>query len=134
MPKSYQAGVRCCSCDGKSCQTDLRCPADHMSYDNANAECHKKGLRLCTKDELLDRVCCGTGGDCNRHLIWTSPTEPGMYGYTFRIHVSLHDNTFCIVHYLGSSIIFSVLISTFQILQKCVSKLLPALTNIMTEL
>ena len=84
-PKSYQAGVRCCSCDGKSCQTDLRCPTDHMSYDNANAECHKKGLRLCTKDELLDRVCCGTGGDCNRHLIWTSSVEPGINAYTFRM-------------------------------------------------
>ena len=78
-PKSYEAGVRCCSCDGKSCQTHLRCPADNMSYDDARAECHKKGLRLCTKEELLNGVCCDTGGSCNDHLTWTSRAQPGMY-------------------------------------------------------
>ena len=78
-PKSFQAGVRCCSCDGKSCQTHLRCPAEYMSYDDAKKECHEKGLRLCTKEELTSGVCCNTGGNCNGHLTWTSQPEPGMH-------------------------------------------------------
>ena len=83
-PKSYQAGVRCCSCDGKSCQTHLRCPDEYMSYDDAKTECHKKGLRLCTKEELHGGVCCNTGGNCNGHLTWTSLAEPGMH-----VHISV---------------------------------------------
>ena len=78
QPKSYQAGVRCCSCDGKSCQTHLKCPEDDMSYYDAIAECHKKGLRLCTKEELLNGVCCDTGGSCNDHLTWTSTAQTSM--------------------------------------------------------
>ena len=23
-------------------------------------------------DELLTDICCGTGGDCDNHLVWTS--------------------------------------------------------------
>merc|ERR1712228_281993 len=33
-------------------------------------------MRVCTKDELLSEVCCGSGGDCDNHPVWTSTLEP----------------------------------------------------------
>ena len=32
-------------------------------------------MRLCNRDELLTDICCGTGGNCDNHLIWTSTYE-----------------------------------------------------------
>ena len=50
-----------------------------MSFDNAALKCQEMGLRLCTKDELQREVCCGMGGGCDNHLMWTSNLESGMY-------------------------------------------------------
>ena len=79
QPKSYQAGVRCCSNDGESCQTPFDCPNNKLSFDDAAYKCQEMGLRLCTKDELQREVCCGMGGGCDNYLMWTSTLESGMY-------------------------------------------------------
>ena len=78
QPKSYHAAVRCCANDGESCQTPFDCPTNKMSFDDAKFKCNEMGLRLCTKDEILSEVCCGTGGGCDNHFIWTSTSESGM--------------------------------------------------------
>ena len=79
--KSYQAGVRCCSNDGKSCQTPMSCRKNTISFDDAVAKCREMGLRICTKAELLGGVCCGTGGNCDHYSVWTSTAESGMYAH-----------------------------------------------------
>ena len=50
-----------------------------MPFDAASNNCEVMGLRLCTKDELLGELCCGTGGGCDDVLVWTSTLEPGIY-------------------------------------------------------
>ena len=71
--KSFKAGVRCCSDEvySKDCTTIGKCPADATTYDDAALQCNDNGRRLCTKDELLKDLCCGTGGDCDSHAVWT---------------------------------------------------------------
>ena len=75
--KSSDAFVRCCSDDGTYCETISNCidSDDLMSYRDAKVACGNNGMRLCTKDELLTDICCGTGGSCDNHLIWTSTYE-----------------------------------------------------------
>ena len=46
-----------------------------MNYSDAEETCANNGMRLCTKDELLTDICCGTGGSCDNYLIWTSTYE-----------------------------------------------------------
>ena len=75
MPKSFQAGVRCCDSDTKTCMTPLYCPYNDTSFDEAASRCASLGLRLCTKDELLSDICCETGGECDNYLVWTSTQE-----------------------------------------------------------
>ena len=71
------AFVRCCSTDGTSCTTKSQCTdsADLVMYADAEAECAASGQRLCTKEELLTDMCCGTGGSCDSHGVWTSTTS-----------------------------------------------------------
>ena len=76
--KSYLAGVRCCSVDGTTCETPGSCPTDNMSYDDATQKCAELGRRLCTKDELVGGVCCGSGGMCNKYEVWSS-SSPSMH-------------------------------------------------------
>ena len=68
-----------------------------MSFDNAALKCQEMGLRLCTKDELLGGVCCGTGGSCDSYLIWTSTSESGSYSlalaFVLVLNNILKDNT-----------------------------------------
>ena len=86
-PKSELAGVRCCTVfnDNLKCDTVGMCPGS-ATFDQAVCSC--RGHiddedsnviydRLCTKDELKTivnskGVCCGSGGQCNNHLVWTS--------------------------------------------------------------
>jgi len=72
--QALDAYVRCCSDDATSCTTvsDCQKTVDVVNYDDAVAECTSIGMRLCTKDELLTEVCCGTGGQCDSHAVWTS--------------------------------------------------------------
>ena len=77
-PKSFQAGVRCCSEDGRKCITLGKCPKDNMSKDEAASKCADKGYTLCTKDQLSSNLCCRKGGNCDSYQVWTS-TKSGTY-------------------------------------------------------
>ena len=77
QPESFGAYVRCCSYDGSSCVTPESCRNKRflVSYADAETKCKDLGMRLCTWDELLTDICCGTGGDCDNYLVWTSTAE-----------------------------------------------------------
>ena len=62
---------------------DFNCPENNMSYDDAVAKCAETDHRLCTKDELFSKMCCGSGGDCDHDLVWTSTKQAGMYLWIF---------------------------------------------------
>ena len=70
------AYIRCCSTDGTTCSTESNCQNtnDLVTYADAETECAANGMRLCTKDELLTDICCGTGGQCDSYAVWTSTT------------------------------------------------------------
>ena len=71
--KKYKAGVRCCSLEGPlTCKTFGDCSKDKKTWTQANAICTKNNLRLCTKKELAVSACCGNGGGCDNHHVWTS--------------------------------------------------------------
>ena len=70
--------------DGLICTTPGSCETavnDRIvvSYEDATSECSAIGNRLCTKNELNTGVCCGTGGDCDQALVWTSTPDSGTY-------------------------------------------------------
>ena len=79
---SFKAGVRCCSTTetGSSytttCTTIGKCPGD-ATYIEAFEMCREIGMDVCTKYELFTESCCGTGGDCDNHRVWTSTKESG---------------------------------------------------------
>ena len=75
--KSFSAGVRCCGVKSVKCVTLGFCPGDFTNYDDAASKCSSINGRLCTKEELLSDVCCGTGGDCDNWPVWTSTSMPG---------------------------------------------------------
>ena len=82
---SYNAFIRCCSVDGTECTTvtaNCKEPTYATTYDDAVSQCESQGLRLCTKNELLTDVCCGTGGGCDSYAIWTS-TSAGKLIYLY---------------------------------------------------
>ena len=74
QPGSSEAFVRCCSDDGATCATFSNCQSsgDLVSYAEAVSKCTTNGMRICTKDELLNDICCGTGGQCDSYGVWTS--------------------------------------------------------------
>ena len=87
QPNSFAAGIRCCSDDINTCKNNKTpccktqkgaCPGD-ATHSEAEDMCLKLGMRLCTKDELLDEICCKTGGNCDSYPVWTSTIEPGLY-------------------------------------------------------
>ena len=72
--ESSLAYVRCCSDDGSTCETISNCgnSGQLRGYFQAEEECAAVGKRLCTMEELLTDICCGTGGGCDSDLVWTS--------------------------------------------------------------
>ena len=80
QPESSEAFVRCCSEDGASCDTPSDCkdPTNLVNYSRAESICSSNGNRLCTKDELLTDICCGTGGKCDSYGVWTSTRNTGI--------------------------------------------------------
>mmetsp|Transcript_57484 Transcript_57484/g.186736 ORF Transcript_57484/g.186736 Transcript_57484/m.186736 type:complete len:631 (-) Transcript_57484:609-2501(-) len=65
------AAVRCCSMDGRTCQTQsLGC--QWGTFPQTEAICAARGLRLCTRSELEKDVCCNTGCNFDGVLAWTS--------------------------------------------------------------
>ena len=78
-PKYLTAGVRCCSTDGSTCVTPGRCDSEgQLTFAEATDQCTAMGRRLCTKDELLSEICCGTGGMCDNFKVWTSTPNAGI--------------------------------------------------------
>ena len=80
QPESLEAFVRCCSDNGASCNTFSNCQdtSDLVNYAGAESICASNGMRLCTKDELLTDMCCGTGGQCDSAGVWTSTLYIGI--------------------------------------------------------
>jgi len=68
---SEQYGVRCCS-DSGVCDTFMNCETQAFTHSEAVAHCEAQGMRLCSRDEIQSRMCCGTGGSCDRYAVWTS--------------------------------------------------------------
>ena len=63
------AAVRCCNLDGDNCTTPEECL--RVSFEKAEEECARIGMRLCSKYELKQNLCCGTGcDDFNGMLTW----------------------------------------------------------------
>ena len=75
------AQVRCCNIDSSSCPSQSRSCAneDPLSYLQAKAYCEGEGLRLCTKEEIEGKKCCGKGGQCDQYAIWTSTSGGNMF-------------------------------------------------------
>ena len=73
--KSFNAGVRCCTMDGKTCDTEGQCATNSVTFDDAIVQCANRDDRLCTKNELLTGICCNTGGSCNDYPVWTSTKQ-----------------------------------------------------------
>jgi hypothetical protein len=66
------ASVRCCSMEGDRCDTDHLpggCQSD-KTYDEASAICAANGERLCSEEEIIDRLCCGSGCGFDGHQVW----------------------------------------------------------------
>ena len=73
------AGTRCCSLDGQTCTTPENCGNTKRNFEASSTICTSKIQRLCTEQELLTGVCCGTGGSCDNHGVWTSTTSKGNF-------------------------------------------------------
>ena len=85
LPKSFRAAVRCCGNDGYGLTCEITgdrptgvCPNDRTTYDNAALQCAQIGRRLCTQNELRNRVCCRFEKNCNPKrpvFVWTSTSD-----------------------------------------------------------
>ena len=62
------AAVRCCNLDGDNCTTPEECL--RVSFEKAEEECARIGMRLCSKYELKQNLCCNTGCDFDGMLTW----------------------------------------------------------------
>jgi len=64
------ASVRCCNAAGDWCDSDhIGCLSD-QTYEQAVAACEAVDQRLCTEEEINNRVCCGTGCNFDGHQVW----------------------------------------------------------------
>jgi len=78
MSTDQRHGVRCCSIDGDTCTTDWNCKSEtQLTFQQAKDHCANQGKRICTQSELESDMCCGTGGNCDRHTVWSS-TSSGL--------------------------------------------------------
>ena len=79
------AAVRCCTTDGRSCQSMCVSPITHVPYDQsdgggdtglavdlatAEQSCASIDRRLCSRRELASGVCCGTGCGFDDARVW----------------------------------------------------------------
>jgi len=77
---SGRASVRCCSQDGRRCETQTVGCLENARFTEANAACSQRGLRLCAQQELDRGVCCGTGCGFDGRRVWTSTSAGGFQG------------------------------------------------------
>ena len=70
MISTTQTGaVRCCSFDGESCKSKIP-DCSTLSFSKAQQKCSEFRMRLCTKEELSNNICCGTGCSFDLKLVW----------------------------------------------------------------
>ena len=73
---SLSAAVRCCSVGGieVTCDSDPSgtCLPAVATYAEAEQACAAAGMRLCSRGEIEDDICCGTGCGYDGHVVWTS--------------------------------------------------------------
>jgi len=62
-------GVACCNDSGTGSRPDC---LSAVTFDEANAKCQSKGLRLCTRNEIEEGKAEGTGCSFDAYLQWTS--------------------------------------------------------------
>lgn len=81
------ASVRCCSMDGSRCDTDHLPGGCQSGKTHAEAVeiCAANGERLCTEEEIVDRLCCGTGCGFDGHQVWVSHTPAVTSAVTWLI-------------------------------------------------
>ena len=74
---SSKYGKYCCPVSGglEDCDVDKDCPAGEGTFNDAVKDCDKNGRRLCTRDELQKRTCCGE--NCESRGFWTSTVGKG---------------------------------------------------------
>ena len=87
---SLSAAVRCCSVGGieVTCDSDPSgtCLPAVATYAEAEQACAAAGMRLCSRGEIEDDICCGTGCGYDGHVVWTSDTEYLMCSHIFSMH------------------------------------------------
>ena len=67
------------------CETPQNCHQNGAtSYDEAVSICRNHtydqnptiaNFGLCSKEDLESNICCGSGGNCDLHLVWTSTSQ-----------------------------------------------------------
>ena len=79
---SQTSAVRCCSLDGGSCESKIP-DCSTLSFSKAQQKCSEFRMRLCTKEELSNNICCGTGCSFDLKLVWY--TKGNMFCSSFKI-------------------------------------------------
>ena len=57
---------------GKNCFDEITSNTLQTNFEEAQQICSNQNMRLCTREELLERNCCGLEGGCDSRPIWTS--------------------------------------------------------------
>ena len=79
---SQTSAVRCCSLDGGSCESKIP-DCSTLSFSKAQQKCSEFRMRLCTKEELSNNICCGTGCSFDLELVWY--TKGNMFCSSIKI-------------------------------------------------
>jgi hypothetical protein len=97
LSTSLSASVRCCSVGGieVTCDSDPSgtCLPAVATYAEAEQACAAAGMRLCTRGEIEDDICCGTGCGYDGHVVWTSSGSQGL-----SLSLSLCVSSCCVWH------------------------------------
>jgi len=68
------ASVRCCSTAGDACETSSLeggCSALlEKTFAEAQEVCSTRGMRLCSRSEMDNNICCNSGCWFNHHAVW----------------------------------------------------------------
>ena len=70
-PGDAHHAVRCCNKIGDDCVTPTPCLL-HTTYEEAKEICHQHGLRLCTRAEMLNNICCQGGCGIDGKRTWVA--------------------------------------------------------------
>ena len=67
--RNAKGGIRCCK-NGQKCESLGNHREEKVTYAEAFKRCDRKGMRLCTADELASNKCCGTGYNYDDIRVW----------------------------------------------------------------